>query len=219
MCTSTLILTGAILVILMLIVVAFVIFSLSSLHQFLAQNKPVNKGVLMVEGWLPDYAIEEAMKVFRNGPYHQFITIGGPIQRGSYLFRYGNFAELAAATLIALGLEKEKILIASSASNSSYRTYNSATELKHWLSISNQRLSSFDFFTLGTHSRRSRVLFEYAFGKEVEIGIIAAVPLHYNPKKWWRSSEGTRTVLSELIAYLYTLIFIVRFSSKHTEKH
>jgi len=37
----------------------------------------------------------------------------------------------------------------------------------------------------------------------MEVGIIAAQPLLYDAKSWWNSSEGVRTVVGELIAYLY----------------
>ena len=64
-----------------------------------------------------------------------------------------------------------------------------------------------DVFTLGAHARRSRLLFEKALGDEVAMGVIAAPDQTYDQDHWWRSSNGVRTVLSELIAYLYAVIF------------
>ena len=157
---------------------------------------------------MPDYAIEAAAKEFKAGSYCRAITIGGPIQRGSYLCAFKSFAELAAATLIELGIDSEKILIASSSSASNHRTYDSALQLQKWLEDSTLEFDSFNLFTLGVHSRRSWILFRKVFEPQVKIGIIAAKPIHYDSQKWWKSSEGARTVLSELIAYLY-----VRLSS------
>jgi hypothetical protein len=39
------------------------------------------------------------------------------------------------------------------------------------------------------------------------MGVIAAPDQTYDQDHWWRSSNGVRTVLSELIAYLYAVIF------------
>ena len=51
--------------------------------------------------------------------------------------------------------------------------------------------------------RRSWILFRKVFEPRIKIGVIAAKPLHYDSQKWWQSSEAARTVLLELIAYLY----------------
>jgi len=38
------------------------------------------------------------------------------------------------------------------------------------------------------------------------VGVIAIEHREYDPKHWWVSSNGVRTVLDELIAYAYALI-------------
>jgi uncharacterized SAM-binding protein YcdF (DUF218 family) len=57
--------------------------------------------------------------------------------------------------------------------------------------------------TEGSHARRSRLLFQEAFGPEVKVGIIAFADPQFDPAHWWRTSEGVREVLGESIAYLY----------------
>jgi len=39
------------------------------------------------------------------------------------------------------------------------------------------------------------------------VGVTALPPLDFNPDRWWRTSEGFRTVTSEAIAYLYARFF------------
>jgi DUF218 domain len=191
------------------ILITFILIAFfSKLHEFLSKTNHISADTLVVEGWMPDYAIEAAVKEFKEGSYCRMITIGGPIQRGSYLFHFKSFAELAAATLVELGIESEKIVIASSRAASNHRTYDSALQLQQWLKTSNLQIDSFNLFTLGVHSRRSWILFRKVFKTQIKIGVIATMPLHYDYQKWWKSSEGARTVLSELIAYLY-----VRLSS------
>ncbi len=182
-------------------------FGISNIHNFLAKTSRVNADVLVVEGWLPDYAIESAVAEFKQGSYHKIITIGGSLPRGFYLSEYKNFAELAAATLISLGLDPEQILIISDASHSQGRTSKSAVILHQWLSTSEIQIDALNLFTLGTHARRSWLLFKKTLEPKISVGIIAVEPLNYEAKTWWHSSEGFRTVISEFLAYMY-----VRFS-------
>ena len=46
-----------------------------------------------------------------------------------------------------------------------------------------------------------------AFGPSVKIGVISVPDPDYDPKHWWRYSEGVREVLGESIAYIYARIF------------
>jgi hypothetical protein len=56
---------------------------------------------------------------------------------------------------------------------------------------------------LGAHARRSWLLFEKVLGPTTRVGIIAVEDCDYDPKRWWRASQGVRIVLDELIAYCY----------------
>ncbi|NJL42483.1 MAG: DUF218 domain-containing protein [Pseudanabaena sp. SU_2_4] len=178
-----------------------------NIHPFLAKSSPINADILVVEGWLPDYAIQSAVTEFKQGSYHKLITIGGSLPRGFYLSEYKTFAELAAATLIALGVDREQLIVVSDPSQSQSRTYNSAVILNQWLSTSELQIKSLNIYTLGTHARRSWLLFKEVLEPQISVGIVANEPLNYDSKNWWHSSEGIRTVISELLAYLYVRIF------------
>lgn len=41
------------------------------------------------------------------------------------------------------------------------------------------------------------------FEPEISVGIISHSALDYDPDAWWISSEGSRKVFSEAIAYFY----------------
>ena len=86
------------------------------------------------------------------------------------------------------------------------RTYEAAMMVKRWLSGSGIHARALDVYTLGAHSRRSRLLFKKVFGDDTAVGVIAADDQRYDPKGWWKSSNGVRTVVSELIAYIYAVI-------------
>lgn len=188
-------------------IIALICFAILNIHPFLAKTLRVKADILVLEGWLPDYAIESAIVEFRQGSYQKLITIGGSLPRGFYLLEHKNFAELAAATLIALGLEREKILIVSDSCQLQGRTHNSAETLNQWLSTSELQIGAFNLYTLGSHARRSWLIFKEVIEPKILVGIIATEPLNYDAKSWWQSSEGFRTVVSELLAYLYVRVF------------
>ena len=48
-------------------------------YPFLAVTERVDADVLVVEGWVHDYAIRSAVEEFRRGSYHKLLTTGGPI--------------------------------------------------------------------------------------------------------------------------------------------
>jgi DUF218 domain len=197
---STTLISVALLIIWMAAILGIVVLNL---HTFLAKTSPIKADVLVVEGWLPDYAIEAAATEFKNGNYQKLITIGGSIPRGLYLSEYKNFAELAGATLTAIGIEPAQLFIVADTTESLGRTSSSAAMLARWLATLEPQIIAINLFTLGTHSRRSWLLFKQTLEPRISVGILSSEPLNYDPHRWWYSSEGVRTVISELLAYLY----------------
>ncbi len=185
-------------------IISIIFLAITQIHPFLAISTPIKTAdTLVVEGWLPDYALQQALTEFRNGSYRQIITTGGTIDQGSYLIGYKNFAELSAATLKTLGLEAEKIVVVPAPRVVKDRSYASAAEFGHWLSNSIYRVKSINLFSLGAHTRRSWVLYKNILAPRIKVGAIASENRDYNPNKWWVSSEGVRTVIGEAIAYIY----------------
>lgn len=185
------------------IAASLLLFSLTNIQPFLAVSSPMEADVLVVEGWIPDYALKQALNEFESGAYRQIITTGIPLERGSYLADYKNFAELAAATLRKLGLSPEKVIAVAAPAKIKDRTYAGAVALQQWLLKTNTKLKSINLYSYDVHTRRSWLLFKKALAPEIKVGAIAAKTLDYNPKHWWKSSAGVRSVSDEFIAYLY----------------
>ncbi|XZN89761.1 MAG: YdcF family protein [Microcoleus sp.] len=120
-----------------------------NIHPFLAVNSPVKADILVVEGWLPDYAIESAIAEFKQGKYRQLITTGIPLSKGYYLAEYKNYAELTAATCIALGFDRDKIIAVPAANVLKYRTAASAIALKEWLATSALKVDAINLYSFG----------------------------------------------------------------------
>jgi len=176
---------------------------LFTVHPFLAHNHQVKSDILVVEGWVPDYVFEFAQAEFQSKNYRLLLVTGEPVEKGSYLTGHDNFAEVGANTLIKLGMNPEQVTPVPAPYVVRDRTYETALALKKWLQQSNQSVAAINLLSLGTHSRRSRLLFQRALGEHVEVGIIAASDLDYNASRWWRYGDGVRTIISELIAYGY----------------
>jgi len=82
------------------------------------------------------------------------------------------------------------------------RTWESASALRQWFQEEKIDVRALNVVSLGAHARRTRLIYEHAFGQRVRIGIIAIEDVDYDPHRWWTSSSGFRTTISELIGLL-----------------
>lgn len=186
------------------------------IHPFLAANDPQPGGALVVEGWSPDYALEAAVAEFNRDHYEKLYVTGGPIEQGAPLSEYKTYAELAAATLLKLGLSTNAVQAVPAPFVPQDRTYTSAVYLRRWLHEHGVSPAKFNLLTLGPHARRSRLLFEKALGKRAIVGVIVVPVRDYEPRRWWRSSQGFRSVTGEALAYGYVR-FIFRAPKEPNE--
>lgn len=191
------------LALLLLLAIAFVVLAVRVAVPFLAVNDRVTGGPLVIEGWAPDYALEETIAEFRQRPYTRLYVTGGPLEQGAPLSQYKTIAELGAATLLRMGMSTNEVQAVPAPLIRKDRTYTSAVELKKWLVAHGQGTTNLTVATVGPHARRTRLMFEAAFGSETRVGILALQDRDYEPARWWRSSIGFRLVTGEWIAYLY----------------
>lgn len=181
-----------------------IFFVIYNLYPFLAVTSPLKSAdTLVIDGWISDYALEQAALEFKAGTYRQILTIGPEIDQGSYLAEYKNFAEIAASTLFKLGIPKEKVIVIPTPLVAKNRTNASAVSLLQHISDKNLQIESMNLFTTDAHARRSWLIFRNIFAPKIQVGIISAKTKNYDAQKWWNSSEGVRVVISEAIAYIY----------------
>lgn len=188
---------------LVLLIVGLGAAGVIGLHPFLAITRPVYGGALVVEGWLPDYALQAAIEEFRQHPYDKLYVTGVPLERGRPLSEYRTHAELGAVILQRLGLEASAIQAVPAPPVRQDRTYVSAAALAQWWREHRVAPRQVHVISMGPHARRTRLLFEKALGAGVTVGITAVPSRDYEPRRWWRSSAGVRATLDELIAYGY----------------
>ncbi|MGA9777415.1 MAG: ElyC/SanA/YdcF family protein [Limisphaerales bacterium] len=179
------------------------VFGFRNADTFLTINDPVPDGVLVVEGWSPDYAMETAMSEVKRNPYHKLYVVGGPLEQGAPLSEYKTYAELGAATLLRMGMSQDTVQAVPAPYERRDRTYAAAIALRNWFREHGDAPKTINLISVGAHARRSRLLFEKAFGNGTRVGVMDMEDRGYDPRHWWRSSQGVRSVLDEMIAYGY----------------
>ena len=188
---------------------AILFFLVLFAYPFLAPTQPVDGEILIVEGWLPVYALEKVKNRFQDGKYKLLITTGGNFTVGHPLSQYyKSWANIAAATLNVQGVPLEKIMLApTTISLRKNRTYQTALAVKKRLNEKGLDPTSIDVASLGAHSRRTWLMFKKAFPL-ADVGVVTLEPKDYDVTRWWISSAGVRDVISEALAYFYArLIF------------
>jgi len=191
---------------LLLVVAVLSTIAVLRIHPFLAVTRPVTGGALVVEGWVTDGVLEEARTEFQRHHYEKLYVTGGPLEWGAPLSEYKTYAQRGAAVLVKLGLSTNDVQAVPAPLVRQDRTYTSAVALKTWLRAHDLKPARLQLVSEGLHARRSWLLFEKAFGKEVTVGVISVPAEGYDPKLWWRSSLGVRGVISEALAYGYARV-------------
>ncbi len=178
-----------------------------SIHPFLAIDRPVATDILVVEGWVPDYALKRGLDLSVGQKSIYLLLTGGTVRGEVRPERGDTYAQMALERLQRIGGDLPQVhpvpppeLTPDPVRD---RTYAEAIAVRKWLKDKGVSVRSLNVLTIGPHARRSRLLFQKAFGGDVEIGVISVANREYDSRIWWRYSEGVKEVLSEAAAYLY----------------
>jgi len=181
---------------------------ITCIYAFLAENHRIDANVLVVEGWIHEYAIRAAVKEFRTGAYEAVVATGGPVEgSGGYTNDFNTSANVGADLLKKDGLPASMLFVVPSRVMDRDRTYGSAVALKNWVDQHQVNVTGLNIITQNVHARRTRLLFQRALGNRVRIGVIAVQNPDYDPARWWHYSQGMKDVVSEGGAYLYAKLF------------
>jgi hypothetical protein len=180
---------------------------LRSTHAFLSMNAPVPANLLVVEGWAPDYALEQAAKEFERGDYTLLIASGGPLESGSHLSRYKTYAELAELSLREIGMQPRQVVAAPAEKVYRNRTFVSAISVRDLIAEQSLDARGLNVVSVGAHARRSWVVYRKVLGDTCPVGVISFPPQDYDPDRWWASSDGAKQTLTEVIGWLYEVVF------------
>lgn len=194
------------------VLVAGVVLALTTLlvrviYPFLAPTERVGAQLLVIEGWSPAILMKQAAAEFKSGNYDLTVLIR-PILDVGDKYESGRYsADWMTRLLVRDGIPDDKVTTLCPDVARKDRTYHSALAVKEWITAQNLPVKALAVATEGPHARRSWLMYEKAFGPSVRIGIIAMQSPVYDPRHWWRTSEGVRDVLGESVAYIYARCF------------
>ena len=188
-------------------------------YPFLSVTDREQGEFMVVEGWIPSYALDNAVVVFNSGSYRKVLTSGGPFSDDRMGRSQETYADWTASRLRRLRMNNDLIQSIPCLATQRDRTYTAALAVKQWLQQNAAGVKSVDVVTLGPHARRTRLLYQRALGNKVAVGVIAVEDREYDPAHWWQSSEGVRAVIGEGIAYLYARILFRFYLSESAEKN
>ncbi len=179
-------------------------------YDLLAPNQPARgpagagARTLVVEGWLDGSELQQAVAVVRGGRYERVLTTGGPIDASFDVKGWRSHAVRTATFLRDNGVTGVPVIAVETPASPQDRTYLSAAQVRDWAQRSGVALQAIDLFSVGTHMRRSRLLYRMALGDAVEVGAIPARPRDYDPQRWWASSAGTKATIGETLSLAWT---------------
>ena len=177
-------------------------------HPFLSVTRRVEASTLVIEGWIHPYAIETGVREFRSGMYDRIVVTGGPVSGiGDYRNDFQTTASVGVDNLRANGVPPHLLHAAPARAAARDRTFAAAVALGSWLKREQPTVTRINVLTEDCHGRRTRLLYRRALGSSFDVGIISVKNPDYNPRRWWRYSEGVREVLGEFTAYIYARFF------------
>jgi hypothetical protein len=178
-------------------------FARARIQPFLAVNRPIGGDVLVMEGWIPEYAMRQALDAFRSQGYRRMLITGGAMPQGMAFSSSGTYAHYGAEALRGFGLPSDSITELPSPEVGRDRTFQEGLCVRDWLAAEGRGHASLDLFSFSTHARRSLLLYRLALGENIAVGVYAPRDREYDPSRWWKSSNGVRRVTDEAIAYAY----------------
>jgi len=182
--------------------IAMALFIINNLASYLAQQRPLHEGILVVEGWVSEQALLQAIHIYKTNPYQQIITTGGLI-KGRRQSEYKSYADSAAAFMLKNGIRKSEITSLPTPESAQNRTFLSAVIVRDWLQKQNIKTKQINLYSQGVHARRTKALYQMAFGDQYKIGINAAKSIEYTLDNWWESSTGAKAVITETIGLIW----------------
>jgi hypothetical protein len=197
----------ALMVVLVAMVIGFALGANSLLAPYAPAEGKTGAGArtLVIEGWMNPVYLSQAVDAFHRGHYERVLTTGASMEPWTDVGGWGNFAARTAAYLRRYDLGGVPIVEVPAPDSKRERSYVSAVMVREWAKRSGLALESIDLFTLGAHARRSQMLYRLALGSDVEVGVMAAKPLDYDPEHWWDTSMGAKTTLGEAFSVVWTV--------------
>ena len=192
---------------LLLIIMIAGYYWFTHVYRFLTIKEEVPAKTMVIEGWVRDYVLDEAMQYYKSHHFENMIVTGIPVTFRRLYANYDNTAELAEAYLKGHGFEDTiyKAVVPSGVIID--RTFNTAIATKLLFEQNPGWEKNLLIYSEGVHARRTKRMFDLVFDKNYRLGIIAAKEKVFDEAHFWRTSKGFRTVSNEFVAWIWTRLF------------
>lgn len=175
--------------------IAAVLFAGSRIYPFLAvPTQRVEAEILVVEGWIFDYAMAAAAGEFENGRYALVATSGMRISAGKAAGEDDSEALQAARSLEAAGVARERIVACPAPETRWNRTSTTARAVRDHLAERGIRYAGVNVVTVGPHARKTWLAYRRIMGPDVRVGIVTVPKKDFDPDRWWASAHGVKMV-------------------------
>ena len=149
---------------------------------FPAKTKKTDANILMLEGSLPDSALEKVKDEFQNDGYDMLIITGLNFQENYYqvsmdrknriINNFNSNAEQTRNELIRMGVDPSRIIAVPGEGTYINRTLKSALVFRDWLKASKCTVKGINLISSGPHARRKWMIYNKILGKKYSVGII-----------------------------------------------
>jgi hypothetical protein len=185
----------------MIVLMAFVRFA----HPFLAVNAPVPADTLVIEGWMPEYAMDRTIAEIRRGNY-QTVIISGMASTGDR----PPVPEMIRDRVKAAGIPPERIVVVVIPAARWNRTSSMARAVRDRIAELRVVPSGVNVVTLGPHARQSLLAYSRMLGPGIPTGVINFPKAEYDPARWWASIAGIQKTTAHFVGWLRELALGLR---------
>ena len=165
---------------------------------YLVLNRPVKSEYLIVEFWISDYAMNEALNIFKKGLFDKLIVpvivdneIAGKEEK--------NYRQL----IDDKGISQQKLEILKGPHINKHRTISQALMVEKWFMTKNYNPSSINVVTETVHGRKTLITYKRVFRKETKIGIYSVDTNQYDMDRWYFSPLAIKYTIKNFIGCFY----------------
>lgn len=190
-----------------LFTIAFLVY-VKGIVAFLSAEDTIDAKIMVIEGYIPDYAYDEIIKSFNENNYEMIVTSGATFDQGFYLSGINTSAGLIRNSLLELGFDSAKVVAVPVPANVyKDRTYHSAIYSHKYIREHFPDVKSVNIVSLGPHATRSLYLFRMVYEPEIQVGNIVIPHISISTNNWYKSSRGFKGVMDETTSYFYVRFF------------
>lgn len=161
------------------------------IHQILSAERRVPAQALVIEAWIPDPAFSEALEEANRPEYRAVFVVGKPTDVND------RFAS-GTAGLKVESVGPPRVVRVPADENPRGSTLSFAIAVREAIAGGGHDVQAVNVFTIGPHARKSHIVFRRALDP-LEVGVLSAAPVDYQPRRWWLSWSGWQWVLLDTI--------------------